>query len=147
MSGALLAPKLGTRPDWSPDGRLLVFACSTVNKDRGIAGSSIATMEYMNGTWGNLKSIVQSTGNSDSKYYPSFSSDSKWIAYVLAAGGNSDNNDAAKLFIVPADGTSAPIELAQVNRIVNNAALGMRAQLADTTPTWAPTKPGQAQIG
>ncbi len=141
-----LAPKYGTMPDWSPDGRLVAFAYSTVNKDRGIAGSSIATMEYNNGTWTNLKTIVQSSGNTDSKYYPSFSPDSKWIAYVSAAGGNSDNNDAAKLFIVPADGSSAPIELAQVNRIVNNADLGATAQLADTMPTWAPTKPGETMF-
>ena len=55
-----LAPKFGTMPDWSPDGRLVAFAYSAVNKDRGISGSSIATMEYNNGTWSNLKTIVQS---------------------------------------------------------------------------------------
>lgn len=141
-----LAPKYGTMPDWSPDGKLLVFAYSAVNKDRGVSGSSIATMEYNGGTWTNLKTIVQSTGNSDSKYYPSFSPDSKWIAYVSAAGGNSDNNDAAKLFIVAADGTSAPIDLGQANRWVNNADLGATAQLADTMPTWAPTKPGETMF-
>lgn len=140
-----LAPKFGTMPDWSPDGRLVAFAYSTVNKDRGIAGSAIATMEYSNGTWTNLKTIVPSTGNADSKYYPSFSPDSKWIAYVSAAGGNSDNNDAAKLFIVAADG-GTPVELAQVNRIVNNADLGATAPLADTMPTWAPTKPGETMF-
>ena len=142
-----LAPKFGTMPDWSPDGKQIVFAYSAVNKDRGISGSSIATMQYSNDTFSNLKVIVQSAGNNDSKYYPSFSPDSKWIAFVSAAGGGSDNNNLARLMIVPADGSSAPIDLGQANTIVNNQTLtGNAAQLADTFPTWAPTKPGDTMF-
>jgi Tol biopolymer transport system component len=143
----LPASKYGTMPDWSPDGSKLVFTYSAVNKDRGISGSSIATMDYNGTGFANLKVLVQSTGNSDSKYYPSFSPDSKWIAYVSAAGGNSDNNDAAKLYIISTDGTVGPIDLGKANTIVNNQTLtGAAAQLADTMPTWAPTKPGETMF-
>ena len=142
-----LSPKFGTQPDWSPDGKLIAFAYSTVNKDRGIAGSAIATMQYANDTWSNLNVIVRSNGTSDTKYYPSFSPDSKWIAYVSAAGGNSDNNDAARLMLIAADGSGAPIDLGQANNIVNNQTLtGNAALVANTMPTWAPTQPGQTMF-
>lgn len=141
-----LTPKFGTHPDWSPDGKLLAFSYSAVNKDRGISGSSIATMQYVNGTWSNLKIIVQSAANNDSKYYPSFSPDSKWIAYVSATG-SSDNNNTARLMLIAADGSGAPIDLGQANTIVNNQTLtGNAAQIADTFPTWAPTQPGQTMF-
>lgn len=139
--------KYGTMPDWSPDGKQVTFALSATNKDRGIAGSSIATMQYSNDTFSNLKIVVQSTGNSDSKYYPTFSPDSKWIAFTSAAGGNSDNNDAATLMIVPADGSAAPVAVGQANTIVNNQSLtGTAAQVANTMPTWAPTQPGDTMF-
>ena len=139
--------KYGTMPDWSPDGKQVTFALSATNKDRGIAGSSIATMQYSNDTFSNLKIVVQSTGSSDSKYYPTFSPDSKWIAFTSAAGGNSDNNDAATLMIVPADGSAAPVAVGQANTIVNNQTLsGTAAQIANTMPTWAPTQPGDTMF-
>ena len=92
-----LNPKFGTMPTGA--GREIdCFAYSSVNiKDRGIAGSSIATMQYSNGTFSNLRGDRQSSaGNNDSKYYPTFS-DSKWIAFASATGGNSDNNNLARL--------------------------------------------------
>lgn len=142
-----LSPKYGTMPDWSPDGKLLTFAYSSVSKDRGISGSSIATMQYANGTFTNLKVIVQSAGNSDSKFYPAFSPDSKWIAFVSTSNNGSDNNPLARLMIVAADGSSPPIDLGQANTVVNNQTLtGNAAQLADTFPTWAPTMPGDTMF-
>lgn len=139
--------KYGTMPDWAPDGKSVTFAFSTTNKDRGISGSSIATMQFSNDTFSNLKVVVQSSGTSDSKYYPTFSPDSKWIAFASAAGGNSDNNTAAQLMIVPADGSSAAIAVTQAHTIVNNQTLtGNAALLADTMPTWAPTQPGDTMF-
>lgn len=135
--------KFGTQPDWSPDGKLLTFALSATNKDRGIQGSSIATIEYVNDTWQNLKIISPSAASSDSRYYPMFSPDSKWIAFAKATG-SSDNNDTARLWIVPADGSTAAIELTRANYIVSNATLtGNAADIGNTMPTWAPTKPGE----
>ena len=144
---ALGTNKFGTMPDWSPDGKLLTFAYSATNKDRGVSGSSIATMQFSSDGFANLKVIVQSSGNSDSKYYPTFSPDSKWIAFVSASGGNSDNNNLATLMIVPADGSAAPIAVGQANTIVNNQTLtGNAAQVANTMPTWAPTQPGDTMF-
>jgi hypothetical protein len=138
--------KFGTMPDWSPDGKTLTFAYEAQNKDRGISGSSIATIQYSNDAWSNMKILVQSASNMDSKYYPSFSPDSQWIAYVSATG-SSDNNNTARLMIISADGTKGPIDLGQANTIVNNQTLtGTAAQIADTMPTWAPTQAGQTMF-
>lgn len=139
----LLTGKFGTQPDWSPDGKRVAFALSASNKDRGLSGSSIATLDVTGDkTFGNLRVLVASTAANDSKYYPMFSPDSRFIAYAQATGG-SDNNDTARIFIVAADG-GTPVELTQLNTVVNNAVVsGAAAQLGDTMPTWAPTRPGQ----
>lgn len=139
--------KFATMPDWSVDGKTLTFAYSASNKDRGIAGSSIATMQFANDTFSNFKVIVQSTGTADSKFYPAFSWDNKWIAFASTSSGSSDKNDLARLMIVPADGSAAAIDLGVANTMVNNMTQsGAAAQLANTMPTWAPTLPGDTMF-
>lgn len=138
--------KFGTQPDWSPDGTKLVFALSASNKDRGIAGSSIATIDYANGAWSGLKVLVQSTGGMDTNAYPMFSPDSRWIAYTKA-NGNSDKNAKTRLYIISSDGTKGPYELARGNTVVSNQTLsGTAADVYDNMPTWAPTKPGETMF-
>lgn len=136
----------GTQPDWSPDGKLLVFARSAANKDRGFSGSSIVTMEYNGGTWQNAKVLVASTGTMDTNVFPMFSPDSRWIAFTKAVG-SSDKNLKARLYIVAADGSSPPVELALGNTVVSNQTLaGTAADVANNMPTWAPTKPGETMF-
>lgn len=136
----------GTQPDWSPDGKLLVFARSTVNKDRGYAGSSIVTMEYNGGSWQSPKVLVPSTGGMDTNAFPMFSPDSRWIAFTKAVG-SSDKNIKTRLYIVAADGSAPPIELTQGNTVISNqTVVGTAADVADNMPTWAPTKPGETMF-
>lgn len=136
----------GTQPDWSPDGKLLVFARSTVNKDRGYAGSSIVTLEYSGGTWQNAKVLVASTSAMDTNAFPMFSPDSRWIAFTKAVG-SSDKNLKARLYIVATDGSSPPVELAQADTVVSNQTLsGTAADVANNMPTWAPTRPGETMF-
>jgi hypothetical protein len=72
------------------------------------------------------KVLVQSAG--ENNYYPSFSPDGKWILYNRAQSGDSYNNTAASLWVVPADGSAAPLQLAQ-------AAQDMAAS---SWPRWTP---------
>lgn len=136
----------GTQPDWAPDGKRLVFARSTSNKDRGIQGSSIATIEYNAGTWQNLKVLAQSSGASDTNAYPMFSPDSRFVAYVRSNGA-SDKNLKARLYVIGADGLAPAVELAQANTVISNQTLsGVAADVANNMPTWAPTKPGETMF-
>lgn len=135
------AGKFGTQPDWSPSGKLLAFAFSTSNKDRGVTGSSIALASFDGAAFAAPRVLVASSGANDTLVYPNFSADSAWVAYVRATG-SSDNNATARVYLVAVSG-GAPIELGAANTIVNNAVVtGKDANLADNMPTWAPTKAG-----
>ena len=112
-------------------------AAKAGNKD--MDGGSIAIIPYTAGTWGTPQVIVQSTGATDNNFFPVFSPDSKWIAYVHADGSSKDEVTAI-LRLVP-DGGGTPIEMPRLNRRVNNADGVMK--VGDSMPTWAPsTKPG-----
>jgi hypothetical protein len=102
-------------------------------------GGSIAVIPNTGGTWGAPQVIVQSTGSSDNNFFPVFSPDSKWIAYVHAEGSSKDEVTAILRLVPSAGGT--PIEMARLNHRVNNAD-GV-TKVGDSMPTWAPsTKPG-----
>lgn len=128
-----------THPDWSQLGEKIAVTLGTKGGNKDVEGGSIALLPYNNGAWGPPEIIVQSTGATDNNFFPVFSPDSKWIAYVNAAGKSKDALTAA-IRLVPAAG-GAPIELPRLNRRVNNAD-GV-TNVGDSMPTWAPsTKPG-----
>ncbi len=128
-----------THPDWSALGDKVVVALGTNVGNKAVSGGSIAILPYNNGAWGALQTIVPSTGTSDNNYFPVFSPDSKWIAYVNAQSASKDAL-TAKLRLVAATG-GTPIELPRLNGRVNNAD-GV-TNVGDSMPTWAPsTKPG-----
>lgn len=121
----------GTHPDWSPDGKQLVFATGAGDAP---AGAGIALLAYGGGTtWtGPPQTLVPAAGKTN--LFPSFSPDGKWIAYARGKGGHDDLT--AQLFLVSADGSGGPVELVRANRLVSNV-LG-DGQTSNTEPTWAP---------
>ncbi|HVH45612.1 MAG TPA: MopE-related protein, partial [Labilithrix sp.] len=134
-----LGGKLATHPDWSALGDKVVVSLVTKAGNKDVEGGSIAIIPYANGTWGSPQIIVQSTAASDNNFFPVFSPDSKYIAYVHADGSSKDEVTSI-LRLVPTAG-GAPIEMTRLNRRVNNADGVMK--VGDSMPTWAPsTKPG-----
>lgn len=135
-----LAGKFATHPDWSALGDKVVVSLTTTapgNKD--MKAGAIAIIPYNAGTWGTPQIIVPSTGATDNNFFPVFSPDSKWIAYVHAADSSKDEPTSI-LRLVPVTG-GAPVDLVRLNHRVNNAD-GVNG-VADSMPTWAPsTKPG-----
>lgn len=128
-----------THPDWSALGDKVVVTVAASVQNKSVSTGSIAILPYANGTWGALQTIVPSTGTNDNNFFPVFSPDSKWIAYVNAQGGSKDAL-TARLRLVPAAG-GTPTELVRLNGRVNNAD-GV-TNVGDSMPTWAPsTKPG-----
>jgi hypothetical protein len=94
---------------------------------------------YNNGAWGTPTPIVTSTGATDNNFFPVWSPDSKWIAYVNAKTKSKDAV-TAKLMLVASSG-GAPVELTRLNQRVNNE--NGVGDIGNSMPTWAPsTKPG-----
>ncbi len=134
-----LADKLATHPDWSALGDKVVVSLGTRVGNKDMEGGSIAIIPNTGGTWGTPQVIVPAAGALDNNFFPVFSPDSKWIAYVNAQGSSKDEVTAI-LKLVPTTG-GTPVEMARLNHRVNNAD-GVTS-VGDSMPTWAPsTKPG-----
>jgi hypothetical protein len=131
-----------THPDWSALGDKVVVSlvsggAKVDNKD--MSGGSIAIIPYNAGTWGTPQVIVAKGAGGDNNFFPVFSPDSKWIAYVNAQNSSKDELTSVLKLVPTAGGT--PIELTRLNRRVNNAENVQN--VGDSMPTWAPsTKPG-----
>lgn len=131
--------KLATHPDWSALGDKVVVSLATKADNKDMQGGSIAILSYTAGTWGAPQVIIPSTGAADNNFFPVFSPDSKWIAYVNAKGSSKDEVTSILRLVPSAGGT--PIELTRLNHRVNNGD-GV-SSVGDSMPTWAPsTKPG-----
>lgn len=134
-----LSGKLATHPDWSALGDKVVVSLATKVGNKDMAGGAIAIIPHTAGTWGSPQIIVPSAGENDNNFFPVFSPDSKWVAYVHADGSSKDEVTSV-LRLVPTAG-GAPIDMVRLNRRVNNADGVMK--VGDSMPTWAPsTRPG-----
>jgi hypothetical protein len=139
--GAVAIPEgtFATHPDWSALGDHVAITLGTKGGNKEIEGGSIALLPYDGTGFGAAEVIVESTGATDNNFFPVWSPDSNWIAYVNAAGKSKDAVSAT-LRLLDVD-TLAVRTLTRVNERVNNvdAVLG----IGNSMPTWAPsTKPG-----
>lgn len=138
-----LPGQMATHPDWSPDGKALVFVAATMASNMDIKGGSIARLPYLgNGMWGAPQIIVMSTGDPDNNYFPKWSPDGDFIAYVHATGSIKDA-PTAELRLVPAGG-GAPVPLRRASHrlgLVDDV-----PNLANTVPAWAPVTAGTAWL-
>ncbi|MCC7540473.1 MAG: PD40 domain-containing protein [Deltaproteobacteria bacterium] len=135
-----------THPDWSPDGRFVALAYVAPGADGRPAGrvgnkdvqaSSLARLPVMpDGTFGEPEVLLESTGPEDTIFFPSYSPDSRWIAFVRATGKSKDNATSA-LYLLRADGTGEPILVTRSNERVGDQD-GVTG-IGNTMPTWAPS--------
>jgi hypothetical protein len=134
------AGTLATHPDWSPRGDSVALAvCKKGDKNKDVEQCSVGRIAYTAGAWGAIEILVPAADATDNNYFPKYSPDGNWIAYVNAAGKSKDQPNAA-LRIIPADG-GTPIELARGSHRVGP--IDPVADTGSTMPTWAPsTHPG-----
>jgi hypothetical protein len=147
-----------TMPDWSVDGKTVIFVSPTsvynwslffggnATDDDHISGGSFCTMPYMgNGKFGAATILLQSNG--ENNYYPSFSPDG-------VVGGAATSPPAFVLFNrVPYDsdaGTNCPNGFCPNDSFSNpNARLMLVANMANATPVdleKANGSPASAQV-
>jgi hypothetical protein len=130
---------VATHPDWSALGDQVAITLGTRGGNKEVEGGSIAILKYDGTTWSAPEVIVQSTGATDNNFFPVWSPDSKWIAYVNAAAKSKDALTATlRLLDV---GTRKTITMTRINERVNNEDGVMG--IGNSMPTWAPsTRPG-----
>lgn len=135
----LPADTYATHPDWSPDGAYVAVALTvgSAPSNKAVSESSIARIPVLPGdTFGVPEVLVPSGGSDDSLFFPSYSPDSRWIAYVRADGKSKDN-ETSRLLLARADGSRPPIEMPIVNQRVRD--LEGVIDLGNSMPTWAPS--------
>lgn len=121
-----------THPDLSPDGTQLVYVHpTTTSADWAFGGGKIYVRSYDATThaFGPERALVSDASNN---YYPTFSPDGAWILFNKSADNSTSgayNNVSAALWVVKADGSAPPIELAK---------LDLTAGLTNSWGRWAP---------
>jgi hypothetical protein len=124
-----------THPDWSPRGDDVVVAqCMRATDNRSVEGCGIVRIPYVDDAWGAPETLVPAGGGMDNNFFPRYSPDGSWVAYVHARG-RSSVQPTAELRLVAAGG-GAPITLARANHRVgpDDGVAG----IGNTMPAWAP---------
>lgn len=122
-----------THPDWSPDGSAVAVALSSDIDNMEIKTGAIARIRFIDGAFGEPEVLVASNPGTNN-YFPKWSPDGKFIAYVTATTP-SRGAPSAELRLIRATG-GQPVSLRLANHRV--ASVDDIADLATTMPTWSP---------
>jgi hypothetical protein len=130
---------VATHPDWSALGDKVAIALGTKGGNKEIEGGSIAVLGYGNDGWSAPEIVVESTGATDNNFFPVWSPDSRFIAFVNASGKSKDATSATLRLLEVS--TRRVVTLTRINERVN-AEDGVTG-VGNSMPTWAPsTRPG-----
>jgi len=141
---ALPPGKFATHPDWSIDGAYVAVALTTtmIADNMNVDTASIARIPFSADKFGMPEVLVTSAGIGDNNYFPKYSPDGHYLAYVHAAEG-SHGAPSAEMRLVPAAG-GASIMLAAASRRVGS--VDGTSNVADTMPSWAPAQGDRAWL-
>jgi len=127
-----------SQPDWAPDGKHVAVAYQLGGKAPGnktVTGTSLARIPVTNDQFGAPEVLVASAGATDTLYFPSYSPDSRYIAFVRGQGGSKDN-ETSSVWLVAATG-GQPVAMTRLNERVRHED-GVTG-IGNSMPTWAPS--------
>lgn len=131
---ALPEGQVGTHPDWSPLGDKLAITLGIRGGDKEVEGGAIALLAYDGSGFGAPEVLVPSEAPDDNHYFPSFSPDGRYLAFVETKG---KSRDAARSVIrLYAFDTGRIIDLARLNFRENDR--DVMGDLGNSMPVWAP---------
>ncbi|MEO8551640.1 MAG: hypothetical protein ABI678_16795, partial [Kofleriaceae bacterium] len=133
-----------THPEWSPDGNYVAVAYTSVQPTNlSVKSASIARLAFdgMTNTFSGPEILVGATAV-DNYYFPKYSPDGKYLAYVHATEP-SYGASSAELALVASDG-GMTTSLVNASHFVASAGV---AATATTMPTWAPFQGQLAWLG
>jgi len=126
---------IATHPDWSPDGSSVAIVIADSINNMDLKGGSIARMAYDDGAWGAPEILVAAGGGMDNNFFPRWSPDGQFIAYVHASSGSRGARTAELRLVAASGGPPRLLDLAS-HRV--GATDGV-VDLASTMPSWSPT--------
>jgi WD40 repeat protein len=139
-SGALIgnvplpATRYATHPDWSPDGLYVATALSQQSPTNlDVKGASIARIAYNDGAWGPPEILVSGT-MTNNNYFPRYSPDGRWLAFVHATEASRGAKSAELMLVPSAGGMAKPLSRAS-HRVGTQDNV---PDLASSMPVWAP---------
>ncbi len=126
--GTMPAAGYATHPDLSSDGTRLVYVRAPGGADWSFTGGQVFTRTYdpVTNAFGPEIPLVVDGGNN---FYPSWSPDAQWVLFNRS-DSNSYNSVNASLWVVKADGSMPPIQLAAFNQAAGG--------LTNSWGRWAP---------
>ena len=116
--GSMTSAGWVTHPDLSADGTELVYVrpgLTNLDWSFGAGTIYIRTYDESTLTFGPETVLVQ---NANNNYYPSFSPDGQWVVFTQSTDNTASgaySNPSASIWVVKADGSAPPVELAALN--------------------------------
>lgn len=124
-----------SHPDWAPDGRSVAIVYSQEKLgNKSVKGTSLAILPVTGpDTFGEPEVLVE-PGEDEAIFFPSYTPDSKWIAFARGEGGSKDSKTATMYLVSVDSGVVYP--LTRMNERVGPE--DEVVEIGNTMPTWAP---------
>jgi len=101
LPGADREDWLEIHPEWTPDGKALIFASAPPGHHPAFVPFDLAIIPYNDGNGGEPTLIPGASANGRSNYYPRFSPDGRWLAFNQCDGGDLIRS-SSDIYLMPA---------------------------------------------